>query len=148
MSAHLHPWAWRAAIDHSSPPTPLTSLKVSEYHVKRIYTVSIHPSRRETRPSPRYDHISTFRGKLSLSTTIVQKLLSSVPKVTFEIGRCRPSLRQSPRVAPRSKALVKCCLMVAFALFFFHEFRRKLQLKFFLMDQNDRKCIKNCKVGP
>ena len=60
--------------------------------------------------------------------------------------RCRPSLRQSPRVAPRSKALVKCCLMVAFALFFFHKFRRKLQLKFFLIDQNDRKCKKIAKL--
>ena len=47
-SAHLQPWAWRAAIDHFSPPTPLTSLKVSEYHVKRICTASIHPARRET----------------------------------------------------------------------------------------------------
>ena len=44
-SAHLQPWA---AIDHFSPPTPLTSLKVSEHHVKRICTASIHPARRET----------------------------------------------------------------------------------------------------
>ena len=53
----------------------------------------------------------------ALVDTIV--VLSSLTKVTSEMGRCRPSLRQSPRVAPRSKALVKRCLMVALALFFF-----------------------------
>jgi len=31
---------------------------------------------------------------------------------------------------------------VPFALFFFNEFRRKLQLKISLNGQNDRKCIK------
>ena len=74
-SAHLQPWAWRAAIDHFSPPTQLTALKVAEYHVKRICTAFIHRLRRETRPSPRYDHGSAFRGKLSLTpTNVVQKL--------------------------------------------------------------------------
>ena len=49
-----------------SPPTQLTALKVAEYHVKRICTASIHRLRRETRPSPRDDHGSAFRGKCNL----------------------------------------------------------------------------------
>ena len=46
------------------------------------------------------------------------------------------------------KALAKCCLMMRFALSFFNEFRQKLQLKFYLIDQNEGKCIKKLKVGP
>ena len=72
--AHLQPWARKTAFDHFSPPRQLTALKVAEYHVKRNCITSIHRLRRETRPSPRYDHGSAFRGKLSLSTTNVQKL--------------------------------------------------------------------------
>ena len=83
-SAHLQPWAWRAAIDHFSPPTPRTSLKVSEYHVKRMCITSIHRLRRETRPSPRYDHGSAFRGKCHFPQQMSKNSIftpTSVPSV-------------------------------------------------------------------
>ena len=40
-STHLQPWAWRVAIDHFWPPTPLTALKVYEpcvYYIPAPFT--------------------------------------------------------------------------------------------------------------
>ena len=52
-----------AAIDHFSSPTPLTCLKVHEYHVKQMCITFIHRLRRETRPTSRSGHRCEFRGK-------------------------------------------------------------------------------------